>query len=60
MKRLINIRNENNECFRLCLVRHLNLVTKNIAKTKDVDGEFVKQLNFKGVKSSDQKKTMEK
>ena len=44
MKRLINIQNENNECFRSCLVRYLNPVTKMPSKVKNVDREFVKQL----------------
>ena len=45
MKRLINIQNEDNECFRWCLVRYLNTVNKNPAKIKKTDKEFAKQLN---------------
>ena len=50
MKRLINIQNEDNECFRLCLLRYLNPVNKNPAKVINVDKEFAKQLNFKDMK----------
>ena len=50
MKGLINIQNEDNECFRWCLVRYLNPVNKNPVKILNVDKEFAKQLNFKGVK----------
>ena len=50
MKGLINIQNEDNECFRWSLVRYLNPVNKNPVKILNVDKEFAKQLNFKGVK----------
>ena len=38
---------KDNECFRSCLVRHLNPVSKNPAKMRNAE-----QLDFKGVKSS--------
>ena len=56
MKGMIDIWNNDNECFRWCLVRHLNLVNINIAKIRYVDKEFANQLDFKGVKSSVHKK----
>ena len=36
MKGLINIQNENNECFKWCLVRYLNHVNKNPAEITNV------------------------
>ena len=48
MRGLINIQNVDNECFRWCLVRYLNPVTKNVAKIGNVDITFAKQFNFKG------------
>lgn len=48
MRGLINIQNVDNECFRWCLVRYLNPVTKNVAKIRNVDRTFAKQFNFKG------------
>ena len=48
MRGLINIQNVDNECFRWCLVRYLNPVTKNPAKIRNVDRRFAKQFNFKG------------
>ena len=56
MKGMIDIWNNDNECFRWCLVRHLNPVNINIAKIRYVDKEFPNQLDFKGVKSSVHKK----
>ena len=50
MRRLINIQNDNNECFRWCLVRYVNPVTKNLAKIRNVDREFAMQLNSKNFK----------
>ena len=50
MKGLINIQNEDNECFRWCLARYLNFVNKNPGKIRNIDSEFVNQPNFKGVK----------
>ena len=44
---------KDNECFRSCLVRHLNPVSKNPAKMRNAE-----QLDFKGVKSSVHKKRL--
>ena len=46
MKGLINTQNKDNECFRWCFVRYLNLVNKNLAKIRNVDKKFAKQLHF--------------
>ena len=48
MKGLINIQNEDNECFRWCLVTYLNPVNENPAKIKNVDEEYAKQSDLKG------------
>ena len=53
---MINIQNEDNECFRKCLVRCLDPVDKNPATIKNIAREFAKQLNFKGIKFPFQKK----
>ena len=50
IKALINIQNENNECFRWCLVRYLSPLNKNPAKFRNADRKFAKQLHFKDVK----------
>ena len=44
MKELIDIQIKDNECFKWCFVK------KKIAKIRNVDNEFAKQLDFKGVK----------
>ena len=49
MKVLINIQNEDKECFKWCLVRYLNSVNKNPAKIRSADKKLVKKLEFKGV-----------
>ena len=50
MKGLISIHFEDNECFRWCLVRYVNYVSKNPTKLGNIDNEFAKQLNFKGMR----------
>ena len=60
MKELINIQNEDNECFRWCLVKYLNPVNKKSAKIRNVDKEFTKKLNFKRVKFPVHKKVYAK
>ena len=45
MKGLINIQNEDNECFRWCLVSYVNPVYKHPARIRKIDREFPKQLN---------------
>ena len=60
MKGQINVQNEDNEWFRWCLVKWLNTVNKKPAKIRNVAKEFSKQRNYKGVKFTVHKKTMEK
>ena len=50
MRGLINIQNNNNKCFRWCLVRCFSTLNKNPANIRNDDREFAKQLNFKVVK----------
>ena len=50
MKGLINVQNEDNECFRWCLFRHVNPINKNPAKIRNIDKDFAKQLHFKRIK----------
>ena len=40
MRRLINNKNDDNECFRWCLVRYLNHVNKSPAKIRNIDREI--------------------
>ena len=53
---MINVQNEDNECFRWSFVRYLNSVNKNPVKIRNVDKTFAKQLDFKGIKFSVHKK----
>ena len=45
-KGLINMKNENNECFRWCHIRHLNPQDKYPERIKKVDKQYVKNLNY--------------
>ena len=44
-KGLINIKNEDNECFRWCHIRHLNPQNKNPQRITKTDKNFIKQLD---------------
>ena len=55
-KRLINIQNEDNECFRCCLVRY----SKNLPKIRNTYTTFPKHPNFKGIEFVFIKNTMQK
>ena len=47
-KRLINIQNiDDNECFRLCLVRYVNPANHHPARISKADKNFAKKLDFK-------------
>ena len=49
-KRLVNIQNnDDNECFKWCLVRYLNPVDRNPARVTKADKDFVKKLDFKDI-----------
>ena len=44
MRGLINIQNDDNECFRWCLLKYSSPVTKNPAKIRNIDREFASNL----------------
>ena len=46
---LINLKNSDNECFRWCHIRHLNPQKTNPQRIKEVDKEYVKNLNYSGI-----------
>ena len=48
-KSLINMKNNDNECFRWCHIRHLNPQKKNPQRIKLVDKEYIKNLNYSGI-----------
>ena len=45
-KGLINMKNEDNKCFRWCHIRHLNPQNKDQQRIKKVDKEYVKNLDY--------------
>ena len=49
MKGLINIKNEDNERFRWCHVRHLNPQEKDPQRIKKADKKYVKKLDYIGI-----------
>ena len=48
-KGLINMKNEDNECFRWCHIRHLNPQDKNPERIKKSDKEYVNKLDYSGI-----------
>ena len=48
-KGLINIQNDDNECFLWCHIRNLNLIDKNPQGITKKDKELVSKLNFEGI-----------
>ena len=48
-KGLINIKNEDNECFRWCHIRHLNPQNKNPKRITKTDKNFIKQLDYSNI-----------
>ena len=48
-KGLINIKNKDDECFRWCIVRHLNPQEKDSQRIKRDDKQYIEKLNYKGV-----------
>ena len=48
-KGLINIKNEDNECFRWCHIRHLNPQEKNPQRIKKEDKKMINELNYDGI-----------
>ena len=49
-KGLINLKNEDNECFRWCHIRHLNPQEKNPQLIKKPDRAYIENLNYSGIK----------
>ena len=50
-KGLINVHNiDDNECFKLCLVRYLNPVDHHSARVTKADTDFAKEIDFKDIK----------
>ena len=57
-KGLINIQNiDDNECFKWCLVRYLNLADHHPARIEKADKYFAKKLDFKDINFSIKLKT---
>ena len=48
-KGLINIKNEDNECFRWCHIRHLNPQEENPQRIKKEDKKMINELNYDGI-----------
>ena len=48
-KGLINMKNEDNECFRWCHIRYLNPQDKYPHRIKKVDKQFIENLNYSGI-----------
>ena len=48
-KGLINMKNEDNECFRWCHIRHLNSQDKNPQRIKKSDKEHIDKLDYSGI-----------
>ena len=48
-KGLINMKNEDNECFRWCHIRHLNPQDKDPQRIKKADKQYVENLDYSGV-----------
>ena len=46
---LINLKNDDNECFRWCHIRHLNPQDKYPQRIKKSDRKYVDKLNYKGI-----------
>ena len=51
-KGLINLKNEDNECFRWCHIRHLNPQMKDPQRIKKDDKKKVNEFNYDGVEFS--------
>ena len=60
MKGLINIQNEDNKCFLLCHVRHLNFNGIELSRITKKDKEIPETLNYSGVEFPVSKKDYDK
>ena len=59
-KGLINIKNEDNECFRWCHIRHLNPQEKNPQRIKKEDKIMIEKLDYSGIEFPISKKDYNK
>ena len=48
-KGLVNLKNEDNECFRWCHIRYLNPQEKDAQRIKKTDRKMVEELNYQAV-----------
>ena len=48
-KGLINMKNDDNECFRWCHIRHLNPQDKDPQRIKRCDKEYINKLDYTGI-----------
>ena len=48
-KGLINMQNEDNECFRWCHIRHLNPQDNHSERIKKTDEQYVEKLDYTGI-----------
>ena len=48
-KGLVNLKNEDNECFRWCHIRHLNPQAKYPQRIKKSDKAFIQNLDYSGI-----------
>ena len=48
-KGLINLKNNDNECFRWCHIRHLNPQDRNPQRIKKSDREYIDRLDYNGI-----------
>ena len=48
-KGLINMKNEDEECFRWCHIRHLNPQIKYPERLKKEDKKMINELNYEGI-----------
>ena len=48
-KGLINMKNDDNECFRWCHIRHLNPQEKYPQRIKKVDKPYIEKLDYSGI-----------
>ena len=48
-KSIINLKNDDNECFRWCHIRHLNPQHKNPQRITKIDKNFIKQLDYSNI-----------
>ena len=48
-KGLINLKNEDNECFRWCHIRYLNNQMKDPQRIKKSDKEYIEKLDYSGI-----------